>query len=699
MRSRWTRQGADQAIQTWGPEFGEDFALRLYSARLIGEDHDLVLHGGGNVSLKRHHRTLLGDDVEVVHVKASGWDLETIEPAGLPGVDLAHLRRLQTLDALTDEEMVSEIRTHLVDASASTPSIETLVHAFLPQKFVDHSHADAVLAVTNQPDGQSLAREAMGDVVAVIPYVRPGFDLAKAVVRAYASNPAIDGIVLLKHGLITFGDDAQTAYERHVALVTACEQFIGRRGRGRSLTPSYQAPENPRTLAARIAPVMRGALAWPTGDEDHPHLRSILEWRADDDILRFVNSEQAQGLAATGPLTADHLIHTKHRPLFIERPDWSDEAALRRQLADAVGDYRCEYKQYVEGHGGPVDRIDPSPCVVLVPGAGMFCWGRTKGEACIAADISQHTLATKEKAHAIGGYEALAPDHLYDMEYRGLQRVKLAARSERALERQIVVISGGGGAIGAAVADVCTQAGAHVVVADVDAARTARVVERIQKRHGLGTALGVTMDVTDEDSVRAGFEDVIRAYGGVDVIVPNAGIAHVAPIEELELHDFRRVMEINAVGYLLFMREGIRILKRQGLGGHIVINASKNVFGPGKDFGAYSASKAAGHQLGKVAAIELASSGIRVNMINADAIFGDDENPSGLWAKVGPERAKSRNLDPADIPDYYRQRNLLKARVTGQHVGNAVVFFASNATPTTGATLPVDGGVVEAFPR
>ncbi|MGB2988289.1 MAG: SDR family NAD(P)-dependent oxidoreductase [Phycisphaerae bacterium] len=285
------------------------------------------------------------------------------------------------------------------------------------------------------------------------------------------------------------------------------------------------------------------------------------------------------------------------------------------------------------------------------------------------------------------------------MEHRAIQRAKLQPIGRRPLEGQVVVITGGAGAIGAAVAGVCAEAGAHVVVTDLDESRLAGVVKRVEARCGAGTALGVVMDVTDEAGVQSGFAEVVRTYGGVDVIVPNAGIAHVAPIEDLAVDDFRRVMEVNAVGYLLAMREGIKILKRQGLGGHIVMNASKNVFSPGKDFGAYSASKAAGHQLGKVAAIELAPYGIRVNMINADAIFGDQETPSGLWAAVGPERAKSRDLKQQDLPEYYRKRNLLRARVCGRHVGNAVVFFASNATPTTGATLPVDGGLVEAFPR
>ena len=699
MKSRWTEHGARETVDRWGGQFGDALALCLHSARLIGADTTLVLHGGGNVSVKGKLRTRLGDDVDVIYVKGSGADLATLQPQGLPAVDLGYLRRLRLLDSLTDEEMINELRTHLLDASAPTPSIETLLHAFLPHRFIDHSHADAVLAVTNQPDGEAVACEAMGDKVAVVKYVRPGLDLAKAVVDCYEGNPNVEGIVLLHHGLITFGDDARTAYERHIALVHACERYIEKKSRGRSLTPLFHSKEDPVTLTTRIAPVLRGLVAAPTGDEDRPYLRSVLEWRATEGVLAFVNSSEAGMLAAAGPLTGDHLIHTKARPLFIENPRWSDEEGLRRRLEQAVDGYRQEYKAYVSEHGGPTDQIDPSPQVILLPGAGLFCWGKTKRDARVTADIAEHTLNTQARAQAIGSYTGLPPDHLYDMEYRALQRLKLGSAGERPLERQVIVISGGAGAIGVAVAETCAAAGAHVAVTDLDEQRLSRVVQRVEQRWGAGTALGVAMDVTSEESVTAGFDRIVRFFGGIDVVVPNAGIAHVAAIENMDVDDFRRVMEVNATGYLLFMREGIRVLKRQGLGGHIIINASKNVFGPGKDFGAYSASKAAGHQLGKVAAIELAPYGIRVNMINADAVFGDQEVPSGLWATVGPERARSRNLDEDRLPEYYRTRCLLKTRVYGRHVGNAVVFFAGNATPTTGATLPIDGGVVEAFPR
>ncbi len=699
MKSRWTDQGADQAIRQWGGPQGEPFALLLYTARLIGQDSTLVLHGGGNVSLKQTRRTLLGDDVEAIHVKGSGCELVTLEAEDMPGLDLGYLRRLRVLSGLGDAEMINQLRCCLLDASAPTPSIETLLHAFLPHRFIDHSHADAVLTLTNQAEGRRLIREALGDRVGVVPYVPAGFDLAKSVADCYESRPDIEGIVLIQHGLITFGPDARTAYERHVAIVDSCERFLDDRTKSHRLTPMFSSSDSPAVLAVKAAPILRGLLAEPTGDEDRPYLRSVVEWRAGDKVLQFVNSSEAAALSEAGPATGDHLIRTGPRPMFVDNPSWSDDDALHRQLEGAVKTYREKYADYVTAHGGSADNINSAPRIVLMPGAGAFCWGRTKRDARIAADITEHTLAIKARGHALGPYCAPSAEHLYDMEYRRSQQIKLGPLRGRALEGQVIVISGGAGAIGASVGEVCAGAGGHVVLMDIDQERLNRVVERIDKGHGSGSALAVVADVTDEASVREGFSRIVRAYGGVDVVVPNAGIAHVAPIEQLAVEDFRRVLEVNAVGYMLIMREGIRILKRQGLGGHIIINASKNVFGPGKDFGAYSASKAAGHQLGKVAAIELAPHGIRVNMINTDAIFGDAESPSGLWATVGPQRARSRNMKMEDLPEYYRGRNLLGARIRGHHVGNAVVFFATNATPTTGATLPIDGGIVEAFPR
>lgn len=702
MIHRWDDAAAAEAVQRWQAQGGAELALRCYSARLIGSDPDLVLHGGGNVSMKGTFRTLLGEDEPAIFVKGSGHDLARIEPAGLPALRLEPLRRLRALAALDhDAELVNQLRIQLYDAAAPTPSIETLMHAFLPQRFVDHSHADALLVLTNQPDGEKLVREALGDGVSILPYVTPGFALSKAVADLYDARPDVEGIVLLQHGLVTFGDDARTAYDRHIKIVRACQAFITQRIKGKLLSVSFKTSESAEKLATMAAPLLRGALAFQQKHVDDPWQRSICEWRTTPSILEFCNSKEARTLAPTGPLTTDHLIRTKAEPLFIENPNWSDAAALRKQFDEAVGAYRARYLEYIARHGGDAKGIDPSPRVVLLPGAGAFCWGETKKAACIAADITEHALTAKTNAHFVGQYSALSEEHLFTMEFREMQRNKLALPRFRPLKGKVVVISGGAGAIGQGIAVACADAGAHVILADINQERLQKVIDLDKAVTGRdpGVIVPLIMDVTDEASIQAGFDAACRMFGGVDVVVPNAGIAHVAALDQLEVADFRRVLEINATGYMLFMRAGARLLKTQGLGGNIVVISSKNVFGPGKDFGAYSASKAAGHQLGRVAAIELAPFGIRVNMINPDAIFGDEKLSSGLWDHVGPERAKSRNMKLADLPDYYKDRNLLKSRVYGHHVGAAVVFFASNATPTTGAVLPVDGGVVEAFPR
>lgn len=700
MINRWNDAAAAEAIERWQTRYGRDLALRCYTARLIGQDPDLVLHGGGNVSMKGTFRSILGEDIPAIFVKGSGWDMSNIEPPGLPALRLEPLRHLRALTSLDhDGELANQLRIQLFDAAAPTPSIETLMHAFIPLRFIDHSHADALLVLTNQPNGDVLVREALGSRVSILPYVTPGFELAKAVADLYDANPKVEGIVLLQHGLVTFSDDARSAYDRHIKLVQDCESFITKRTAGKKLQVSFRTKESAERLATIAAPLLRGILAHGSEDEDDPWVRSIGDWRATPAILDFVNSAEASELSPTGPLTTDHLIRTKAQPLLVENPAWDDPAALRSQIQSAVDSYRALYLAYVSEHGINIDTVDPSPRVVLLPGAGAFCWGATRKAARIAADITEHALAAKTRAHFLGRYTALADEHLFVMEFRAMQTAKLDPSAARPLERKVVIISGGAGAIGAAIAETCAAAGAHVVIADLDDARLKIVVDRVERRSGRGVIIPVVMNVTDEDSVKRGFERACLEFGGVDVVVPNAGIAHVASLDQLNVADFRRVMEINSTGYLLFMREGARLLKTQGLGGHIVVISSKNVFGPGKDFGAYSASKAAGHQLGRVAAIELAPFGIRVNMINPDAIFGDKAISSGLWDMVGPERAKSRGMKLEDLPDYYKDRNLLKTRVYGHHVGNAVVFFASNATPTTGASLPVDGGVVEAFPR
>ena len=706
MESRWSDRDAAEYVERFAPRWGEELALRVYTSRLIGRDPDLVMHGGGNTSLKGTVTTLVGDAVEALFVKGSGWDLDAIEPPGLPAIDLTHLRRLRALRELSDEEMVNQLRTHLFDAGAPNPSVETLLHAFLPHRFIDHTHADIALVLTNQPrdEADGMVREAFGPRWAIVPYIMPGFALAKLAAEVFERDASVEGLVLLNHGLFTFADDARTAYERMIAGVDRAERFVRARARARRpIGRGARLDATPADAAAHLAPVLRGALAESTPDPDRPWRRMVLEWRASEEALEILAGPDAAHVAAANPLTPDHVIRTKGPALLLDADLPLDDAgALRERLGAAVARYRETYDSYFAANKDrartKVTKLDAFPRVVLVPGAGIFAAGRTKQDARIAADIAEHTLRAKALANAIGRYTALSDADLFDMEYWSLEQAKLGKAKEAPLAGQVALVTGAAGAIGFAVCRKLVEAGAHVVVTDVARERVdAAVGDLDPKRRGV--AAGVVMDVTDERSVAAGFAEACRLYGGVDVLVLNAGIAHVSAIEATDPAAFRRVVDVNLVGYFLVLREAARLFRRQATGGNVIVNSSKNVFGPGADFGAYSASKAGAHQLGKVAALELAAAGVRVNMINADAVFGDARRPSGLWQEVGPARARSRGLDPSELQDYYRQRNLLRATVTADHVGNAVVFFASNLTPTTGATLPVDGGVADAFPR
>jgi len=697
MKSRWSDADLAAFAQGLRPDCPAPIAQRLYAARLLGADTSLVLHGGGNVSVKAPCTTPLGEAVEALWIKASGRNLAALEMPDLCPVDLARARKLGDLADQDDTALARAMRCCLLDDEGATPSIETPLHALLPHRFVDHSHADVLVALTQRDGGEELTREALGDRVAVVPYVRPGPSLARAVAQAYERHRHAEGIVLLRHGLVTFGDDARMSYERHIELIRVVEEYVAARG-AMTLHPVAQAAASPEIAAAAVAPVLRGALATATDDADQPFLRSVIHWRCNDRLLEIVNSREAETLASSGPLTGDHVIRTKPAYLLVQAADDADAEARREVVRVALAGYRAAFGAFAQANeidAGP----DTGPVIVLVPGVGLFARGRTLESARIAADIAERTLITKVDSGGLGPFRGLDADHLADMLVRPLQRAKTATAGTVPLAGQVVFISGGAGAIGAAVGKACVEAGAHVALTDIDGAQLAAAVSHINERTEADRVFGVIADVTSEQAVQHAYAEVCRRFGGVDVVVPNAGIAHVSTIAQMDTSAFERVMTVNATGYLVFMREGIRVLETQGTGGNIIISASKNVFGPGQSFGAYSASKAAGHQLGKVAAMELAEQGIRVNMINADAVFGDDAFASGLWAAVGPGRAAARGMSTAELPEFYRQRNLLKARVTGRHVGRAVVFFASNATPTTGATLPVDGGVVEAFPR
>jgi rhamnulose-1-phosphate aldolase/alcohol dehydrogenase len=703
MQSRWSDQDARQCVERYAA-WGEDIALRVYTSRLIGSEPALVMHGGGNTSVKSVHRNLFGEAVEAIYVKGSGWNLDSIEPPGLPGLDLAYLRRLRSLDALSDEEMVNQLRTHLFDASAPNPSVETLLHAFLPAKFVDHSHADAILALTNQERGEEFVREALGDDVAIVPYVMPGFDLARAAADVMDEEPDAEGMVLDLHGLFTWGRTARESYERHLELVTRAEAFLEHRA-GRRLQPRRPAPHRATAPehVAEAAPILRGALARAAAKAGAPR-HWILDFRRDAAIAELVSSPDADEILESAPLTPDHVIRTKSYPLVLDAFDAADPAGWAAELDQALVEYAEGYDEYFDTHAqakgrADLEQLDPLPRIVAVRDLGVFAVGASVEAASIAGDLYQHTAEVKALSLRLGRYRALENPDLFDVEYWSLEQAKLGKAREKPLQRKVALVTGAGGAIGSAIVEALARDGAAVVALDRVGDALARVVDRTCAAAGVGSCVGVEADVTDEASMARAFAEACATYGGVDIVVPNAGIARSAPIDRLTLDDWNRVLEVNLTGYFLTLREATRLFKRQGMGGNVVIIASKNAFAPGPEFAAYSVSKGGDHQLGRLAAIELAPIGVRVNMINPDAIFGHGEVASGLWEQIGDERARSRGMTMADLPEYYRKRNLLKVALTAEDVARAVLFFAREETPTTGATLPVDGGLPEAFPR
>lgn len=696
MPSRWSDDEARACLDRYAPAHGEDLALRVYTSRLIGADPALVLHGGGNVSVKAAATDLFGAPVETIHVKGSGWDLGAIEPAGLPALDLAGLRRLRALDALSDEEMVNQLRRHLFDAAAPNPSVETLLHAFLPHRFVDHSHADAILAVSNLEHGEQVVAELFGGRVVALPFVMPGFPLAKAVADAYEAHPEVEGVLLHQHGLFTFADDARESYERHIRLVDEAAAFVAA-GRGpRVVVPAGFDFAAARAQAARLAPRLRRACArWMPSP---PALR----WLADEELAGLVAAPEAREAFVGPPLTPDHSLRTKNLPCWVEADLLAGDEDLGVQVERAVAAYADAYRAYFArgcASRGERKALDPAPRVLLVPGAGVFAAGPDAKTAAAVADLAAHTLRTKAAAHALGPYRGLDELDLFDMEYWPLEQAKLGRKRPPALAGRVAVVTGGGGAIGEGVGRVLAGAGATVALLDLDAARAEEAAARLRAAHGPFAAFGLPCDVTDADSVEAVLAEVLRRAGGLDVLVPNAGAAHVATLEQTDPAAFRRLVEVNQTGVFLTLRAGGRVLREQGLGGSVALISSKNVLAPGASFGAYSASKAGAHQLAKVAALELADAGVRVNMVCPDAVFRHGDNPSGLWAQVGPERARSKGMDPAELEAHYRERNLLRATVDAEDVGRAVLFLATEATRTTGCTVTVDGGIAQAFGR
>lgn len=647
----------------------------VYQSRLVGAEESLVLWGGGNNSVKVRQSDPVGAPLDVMYVKGSGSDMKSIVASEYPAVRLDYVRPLAKREAMSDEEMVDYLARCLLDPKSRRPSIETLLHGFLPAAAILHTHADAILAVTNTRGGEETVRRCFGSNVILIRYRRPGFALSKEVGAALATNPGAEAVILLNHGLITWGDSPEEAYRRHIALVSRAEEFAAKK---KVTTDRPPAAGVEAGGPLRIAPVLRGALG--------QHRRVILEFDDSPEVLEFVSRKDLADVALRGAATPDHLLYIKRYPVIL---DGDPQDALRRHAES--------YASYVRNRASG-EEIDAQPRVILAPGVGMWTVGKDARAARIVRDIYRHTIRIINAAESIGGFATLSDQDAFEAEYWPLELYKLTLLPrDKELAGQVALVTGAAGAIGSAIARRLAAVGAHIVVTDLREADAERLAEEICRREGLRRAVAVQLDVTDEMQVRAAFEKTILEYGGINVVVSNAGIAHVSPLDELDREQWDQSLAVNTTAHFLVAREALRVMKRQGSGGSIVFIATKNVTAPGKDFGAYSVSKAAEAQLCRIVAIEGGEFGIRANMLNPDAVFGG----SGLWSdEIRRKRAEAYGLKPEELPEFYRQRNLLKAEVTAADVAEAALFLAGpRSAKTTGAMIPVDGGLREAFPR
>jgi rhamnulose-1-phosphate aldolase/alcohol dehydrogenase len=702
MQSRFVRADAEAVVKRYA-ETGVpcDLALRVYTTRLLGADPRLVLHGGGNTSVKTRMVDLMGREVEVLCVKGSGADMANIEPAGLPAVRLAELRELRRRDALSDEDMVRVQRANLIDPMAPNPSVETLLHAFVPHKFVDHTHSIAVLSLIDQADGETRAAEVYGGRMGIVPYIMPGFALAKKAAEIYEANAAVNGLILHKHGIFTFGDSAEEAYERMIEMVSLAEAAL-RRGRravfataASSALPSPAREEGTGRVSgggkgwgilplAEVAPIVRGACALKV--TSGAHRRLVLEFRKSDLIRNFVNGADVKRYAAAGVVTPDHTIRTKNWPLVLEAPRQSADFAA--STAAAAGAFMDDYRRYFARHnarcGGGKTMLDPLPRVVLVPGLGLFGLGRSKKDAKIAADLAEAAVETITDAEAIGRFESISEADMFDCEYWSLEQAKLGAAKELPLAGQIAAITGAAGAIGAATARALAAAGAEVALIDVDDAALRTVARAIG-----GAALAVRCDVTDAATVQAAFDQVAEHFGGVDIVVSNAGAAWQGRIGEVDEEILRKSFDLNFYGHQRVAQAAVRIMRAQGTGGCLLFNASKQAINPGPNFGPYGLPKAATLFLARQYALDHGADGIRANAVNADRVR------SGLLTEpMIAERARARGVTEAE----YMRGNLLGREVMPEDVAQAFLAQALALKTTAGVTT-VDGGNIAAALR
>ncbi|MFP5271615.1 bifunctional aldolase/short-chain dehydrogenase [Coleofasciculus sp.] len=648
MKNLWNPQEASQ--------YQSDLELRVYTSRLLGKDPSLVLHGGGNTSVKITEKNLVGEGEDILYVKGSGWDLATIEKEGFAPVRMAHLLKLAKLPALSDSQMVNELKTQMTVATAPSPSVETILHAILPHKYVDHTHADAIVTITNTPNGLQRIKEIYGEKVVIIPYIMPGFDLARLCGEKFPveADENTIGMVLMNHGIFSFGDTAKESYDRMISLVSAAEDYLHNHN---AYSPSPSSVWQEKPLATPLAK-LRHKLSTITG------FPVILSSHQSPKYMAFAQREDIGVISQQGPATPDHVIRTKRLPL----------------IGQDVEAYSQAYQDYFQTHASPEHTIlDTIPRVILDPELGLCTIGKTIKAANIVADIYDHTIDVIETATNLEEYKPLSAQDIFAVEYWELEQAKLKkGGKEPAFTGEIALVTGAASGIGKACVDSLLKRGAAVVGLDIN-----KDIETLYNRPDF---IGITCDVTDETAITQSLEKAIRKFGGLDILILNAGIfPGGCPIKDLSTQEWRKVITINLDANLILMRECHPFLKLAPKGGRVVVIGSKNVYAPGVGAAAYSASKAALNQLTRVAALEWSQDKIRINSVHPNAVFD-----TGIWTE---EVLKSRAAAYGLTVDEYKTNNLLNVEITSHDVAELAVELCGNLfSKTTAANIPIDGG-------
>ncbi len=680
-------------------------------SRQLGADRSICNWGGGNTSAKSDEIDFRGRSARILWVKGSGSDLATVTEASFTGLYLDDILPLLERERMSDAEMVDYLAHCFYEPGRPRPSIETFLHGFLPFPHVDHTHADATNYFACAADGEQLARDCFGDALIWIPYRRPGFGLARQVALALRAQPNAKLVILAKHGLITWGDTDETCYASTIATIAQAREFVDARiaqaGKAVFGGPRVTTllPEERRTVAAQVAPVLRGLVS--------AEKRQILRFEDSEDVLTYASSQDAPRLTRIGAACPDHLVHTKPWPLLVDWMPNQDVVALTEALRTGVAAYVEKYRHYLEENAKqdldpdaatPVYRAadataDPHPRVILIPGVGMFTTGKDATMADVSAQLYHRAIAVMRGAEACGGFISLSDAESYAVEYWPLEQYKLKlAPPEREFARHVVLVTGAAGGIGSAICRRVAQDGAHIIATDIDLAGAEQLAAYLNQQFGAGRAIAVKMDVTNESSVCAAFEQARLSFGSIDVIVNNAGLASSAPITETSLAEWNKNWNVLATGYFLVAREGFRLLQAQGRGGNLVFIASKNALVAGKNAAAYSTAKAAEAHLARCLAEEGGQFGIRVNTVNPDAVLAGSRIWDSTWRQ---ERAATYGVAPDQLEEVYRKRTTLGVNILPEDIAEAVAFFASpiRSAKSTGNILNVDGGVAAAYPR